>query len=152
MRTKHIFVAALDVGEILPFAIKKMKTLQEGIREQERALAQLAAFIGLLESKYKQKIYYMGLDVIQEKTYERFIFEKEGFFEIMMETPLALNAHFIEKKHADRFCTALKTTLRELLPLSPISDMFLESIKVEDENSQSLTYKAWDEMKDIRNK
>lgn len=151
MRTKHIFVAALDAGEILPFTIKKMRTLQEGITEQERALTELEKFISLLEKKFRQKIFYMGMDVIQEKTYERFIFEKGGFFEIMMEAPLALNAHFIAKKSADRFCTALKVALRELLPLSPISEMFLESIKVEDENSQSLTYEAWNTMKEVRN-
>lgn len=152
MRTKHIFVAALDVGDLLPFGVRKTNSLPESMKEQDRAKKELAKFIDVLEKVQGQKIFYMGMDIIEAKTYERFIFEKNGFFEIMTESPLAMNAHFTDQKAAEKFCKALRSTLAKLLNKGPVAEMFIESINVASEQDQSLTYEKWDTMKSIRPK
>ena len=149
MKTKHIFVAALDVGSLLPFTIRPTKTLQENLKEQQRAKDVLIKFVDKLEKNYKETIYYMGMDVIEAKNYERFIFEKGGFFELMIESPLALNAHFVDFKRATRFCAALKKTLTALLNKDTVSKLFINSIEVNSEEDQSLTYERWDRIKNI---
>lgn len=151
MKTKHIFVPALDVGEILPFVVRKTKTLQENIKEQERARNELVKFIGMLEKNYKESIYYMGMDIIESKSYERFIFEKGGFFEIMIDSPLAMNAHFVHSEKAKKFCEALKKTIKSILKKDKVAEMFVNSIEVNSEQDQSLTYEKWDRMKNIGN-
>ena len=150
MKTKHIFVPALDVGEILPFIVKRTKTLAENIKEQQRAKDELIKFIDKLEKNYKEPIYYMGMDIIEAKTYERFIFEKGGFFEIMVESPLAMNAHFVHEKEAKKFCAALKSTFKSILKKDQVSKMFINSIEVSTEEDESLTYEKWDKMKNIK--
>ena len=151
MKTKHIFVPALDVGEVLPFVVRKTKTLQENIKEQERARSELVKFIGMLEKNYRESIYYMGMDIIESKSYERFIFEKGGFFEIMIDSPLAMNAHFVHPEKAKKFCQALKKTIKSILKKDKVAEMFVNSIEVNSEQDQSLTYEKWDRMKSIGN-
>ena len=150
MKTKHIFVPVLDVGEILPFIVKKTKTLAENIKEQQRAKYELIKFIDKLEKDYKESIYYMGMDIIEAKTYERFIFEKGGFFEIMTESPLAMNAHFVHQEHARKFCGALKKTLKSIMKKDKVSEMFINSIEVNSEEDQSLTFEKWGRLKNIK--
>ncbi len=150
MRTKHVYVALLDVGELLPFSVKERKKLPELIKEQERARKELVKFIDILEKEYREKIFYMGMDVIEAKTYERFIFEESGFFEVMTGAPLAMNAHFIDEKKAKKFCSALKKTLSKILPKNRISRMLINSIEVNTEKDQSLTYERWDRIKSIK--
>lgn len=152
MKTKHIFVPALDVGEILPFVIRKTKNLKDSITEQERARKELERFVDKLQKSYKEPIWYMGMDVITGKTYERFIFEKGGFFEIMTEAPLALNAHFVHDAKAKKFLIALKKTLKATLPKGPATELFLESIHVQSEEDEDLKYKTWTSLKQIRGK
>jgi hypothetical protein len=122
------------------------------MKEQDRAKKELIKFIDVLEKEYKQHIYYMGMDIIEAKTYERFIFEKQGFFEIMTESPLAMNAHFTDQKAAESFCKALKSTLTKLLKKEPVAEMFINSIEVASEQDQSLTYEKWDTMKSLKAK
>lgn len=150
MKTKHIFVPALDVEEILPFVVRKTKTLQENIKEQQRAKDDLVKFIDKLEKNYKESIYYMGMDIIEAKTYERFIFEKGGFFEMMVESPLAMNAHFVHQTQAKRFCEALKKTFKSILKKDVVSEMFINSIEVDSEEDQTLSYHKWSKIKDIK--
>ena len=150
METKHIFVVALDVNELLPFAFKKTKTLQESLKEQDRAKKELVRFIDKLQSNWKEKVYYMGMDVIGEKAYERFIFEKGGFFEIMVEAPVAINAHFVHEKRAKIFLLTIKKTLNQILKKSPVTEMFIESIELRDENDTSLSVDKWHKLKNIR--
>ncbi len=151
MKTKHIFVAAVDVGELLPFIIRPTEDLKESMEQQEKSRQELEKFIEKLEKNYKEEVWYMGMDVIAEKTWERFIFEKGGFFEIMIEAPLAMNAHFVHEKQAKAFVEALKKTLKSILPDNEVTNMFLDSIQVQSEEDESLTYKSWETMKGVRN-
>ena len=152
MRTQHFFVPVLDVGELLPFALKTTSDIQKSLALQDGVMENLSSFIDKLEKNFKEKIFYMGMDVIEAKTYERFMFEKGGFFEVMMEAPLAMNAHFIEEKRSKNFAEALKKTFKEILPQNSISDMFIDSIQHSSETDQSLTYQKWDIMKKIKGK
>lgn len=149
MRTQHIFVPALDVGGLLPFAVRKTESIQKSFAEQDRAKKELVRFIDALERRLGQKIFYMGFDVIGEKEYERFIFDKGGFLEVMTESPVAINAHFVHPAQAKEFAAALKATLKSMLPESPVSRLFLESIEVQDQDDSSLTVEKWDRMKDV---
>src|SRR3989338_5636091 len=150
MNTKHLFVPALDVSELLPFAVRKTNNLQDSFAEQDRAKQELVKFVNKLEKTLKQKIFYLGFDVIGEKSYERFIFDKGGFFEVMVESPVALNAHFVHDKHAAAFAAALKKTLSRVLPKSAVAQLFIESIEVQNQDDTSLTVEKWNRMKDIR--
>ncbi len=151
MKTKHIFVAALDVGELLPFTIKKNGNLKKALEDEEIARKELEKFIDILEKNFKKNIYYMGIDIIAGKNYERFIFEDSGFFEIMTEAPLAMNAHFVNEKAAQKFAEALKKSLSSIIPPGPVTEMFINSIQVQKEESEQLTYKKWSDIKKIRN-
>jgi hypothetical protein len=150
MKTKHLFVPLLDVGEVLPFAVRKTETLQESFTEQDRAKQALVKFVDQLERKLKQKVYYMGLDVIGEKAYERFIFDKGGFLEVMVESPVALNAHFVHELQAKAFAKALKLALTGALPKSPTSQLLIDSVEVQNQDDTSLTVEKWHKLKDIR--
>ncbi len=152
MKTRHIFVPALDVGELLPFCIREKDKLSEQIKEQERAKKELENFINLLEKHFEEPVWYIGMDIIGEKSYERFVFDKGGFFEVLTESPVALNAHFADIKRANYFVTALKDSLKKILPESPITEMFMESIVVQTEQDESLSVNKWHTMKDIRKK
>jgi hypothetical protein len=152
MKTRHIFVPVLDVGEMFPFTVKKTETVAESMQEQEKAHEKLVEFIDKLEKKFGEGIYYLGFDEIGGKFYERFMFEKSGFLEIMVEAPAVINAHFVAEAKADKFCAALKDTLREILPKNKAAEMFINSITVQTEQDDSLTYRKWETMKDIRDK
>ena len=149
MKTKHLFVAAVDVGEIIPFTIKKSKDIQDNIKKSEEARAELKIFIDKLEKNFSEELYYLGFDEIAGKFYERFMFKRGGFLEIMMEAPVVINSHFISKRRAEKFCLALKKTLASILPENKISEMFINSIEVGTQNDESLTYKKWELMKEL---
>ncbi|HSU72378.1 MAG TPA: hypothetical protein VLJ21_00835 [Candidatus Binatia bacterium] len=150
MKTMCLSVPAVDVAEVFPFAVRKTKTLQESFAEQDRAKAALVTFVEKLEKQYGQTIYYMGLDVIGEKSYERFIFDKGGFLEVMTESPVALNAHFVHGPQAAKFMDALKKTLKSILPSEPRTQLLIDSIEIQTEEDASLTVEGWRKMKSIR--
>ena len=149
MKTKHYFVPALDINELLPFMIMRKKVLAEQFAEEERAKEELTRFIDSLERRFKQSIQYVGMDVIGEKNYVRFLFAKVGFLEILTERPVAINAHFPDKKMAASFKKALVETLRAMIK-DPSVEMFLDSIEVQDQDDTSLTVQKWRMMTKIR--
>ena len=115
MKTQHFFVPVLDISEALPFAVKPTETIKKNIDEQDRAKEELDKFVSMLEKNLKENIFYMGFDVIGEKSYERFMFDKGGFFEVMTENPIVMNAHFVHEKRAKKFKDALKKTLQSIM-------------------------------------
>ncbi|NQU79625.1 hypothetical protein HQ545_07685 [Candidatus Woesearchaeota archaeon] len=149
MKTKHLFVPALDVGEALPFAAKVKGKLAEDLDDQERCKEELVKFIDTLEKNFKEPIWYMGMDVIGEKSYERFIFDKGGFFEIMTENPIAMNAHFVHASRSRSFLSALKKTLKQIMSDSGVADLFISSLEVQTEKDSQLTVSKWHELNDL---
>ena len=150
MNTKHIFISALDINEQLPFVVSKTTTLQENFKEQDRAKKELEKLIDKLEQNFHEPIFYLGMDVIGEKAYERFMFKKSGFLEIMVEPPVAIMIHFPDRKRAEKFCAILKKTLFSILPKGPAREMFIESLEVQDEHDTSLTVDEWHKIKEMR--
>ena len=149
MNTNHFSVPLLDVGELLPFEVRKKKSLEQDFAEQERARDELVKFVNLLEKKMKQTMYYLGIDVIGEKSYERFLFEKGGFFEAMTESPVALNAHFTKQAQAKKSLKALQETRQKVLPKGPVGQLLIESLEVQTQDDTSLTVQKWNKMKNL---
>lgn len=150
MKSKHFFVAALDVAELMPFTITNTDDYMKMTKIIEDSRKKLESFMNDLIKNFKEDIWYMGSDVIGEKNYERFIFDKGGFFEVMTEAPVALNAHFVHKKRAGKFREALIKTLKKILPDDPATSMFLDSIEVREEAEDNLKVEVWDDIKEIR--
>ena len=92
----------------------------------------------------------MGMDVIMGKVYERFIFDKGGFFEIMTGNPIAMNAHFVHDNQAKKFKESLKKTLKQIMPNSEVSELFIDSIDIGSEEEENINYETWTNLKDIR--
>jgi hypothetical protein len=149
MKTLHYFVPALDAGELLSFTLRKTTSLDRNFEEQDRARGELVKFIRVLEKKLGQHIFYMGFDIIGEKAYERFILDKGGFIEVMIESPAVINAHFVHESQAKRFTKALKDALASTLPKTPISAMFIDSIELQQEDDTTLTVQKWNELKRV---
>jgi len=150
MDTKHFFISALDINEILPFVVKEGKKLSESLVNHDKAKEELNKFVDILEKTFGESIFYLGMDVIGKKSYERFMFKKSGFLEFMVEAPIALNAHFPSKMRANKFCDALKKTLKKSLPKGTPREMFVDSIEVQNENDTSLKIEEWHKIKEIR--
>ena len=150
LKVKHYYVNILDAPELIPFTIKLKKNLSDSLREQEKARQELDNFINMLKKDFREPIWYIGFDVIGEKFFERFIFENGGFLEIMMEAPLAINAHFVHLERAEKFSKALKKTLTKLLPKKPITKMVLENIDIGTEEVDELKVNEWSKLKSIR--
>lgn len=149
MRSKHVFVSVLDLPELLPFTVKEEKQFDKSLKEQEQSMKELIKFIDALEKNYKEGIYYIGQDMIGEKFLQRFIFQKEGFLEIMYAAPAAICAHFVNKKKAEKFVAALKKTLEKSLPKGKPTELLIESVGVEEEE-ETLTVETWQKLREIR--
>lgn len=140
MEVKHAWVSLLDILEVLPFAVFA--------GEKEIKNEKLFEFIDTLSEIFEEKIYYIGSDIIQEKFYERFLFEKGGFLEIMLQAPVAIIAHFVEKDRAEKFAEALKSALEKICHEK--AEMLKNLIEVSCEEEQALNYKTWEKLKEIR--
>ncbi|MFH0869182.1 MAG: hypothetical protein V1839_03070 [archaeon] len=147
---KYWFVPVLDAAEIIPFAIRKSKNVRESFAAQDKSREQLARFIPALEKAFGEKITNIGSDVIGEKFYERYLFDKDGFLEIMMEAPLAMNAHFSDEKCAKRFAAALKKALGTVLPKNPMSKMLVDNIQPSSTEESELKVETWDKIKGFK--
>ena len=147
---KYWFVPVLDAAEIIPFAIKKSKNLKESFAAQDMCRECLAKFISILEKAFGEKIVNIGSDVIGEKFYERYLFDKQGFFEIMLESPLAMNAHFIDEKRAKKFAAAMKKALSTVLPKNPMARMLVDGIQASATEESELKVETWDKIKGLK--
>lgn len=139
MQNKHSFVSFLDLPEILPFTPKN---------NSDEYLSKLFKFFDALGRLFKEKIYYIGQDNIAEKFYERFLFEKGGFVEVMAQKPVAIVAHFVEESRAKKFALALKAEVLKIK--TPTAKLVSDSIGVSTEKEEVLDYKTWSKLRQIR--
>lgn len=127
--------------EILPF-------IATADFEEDNSTKNLFKFVDELSKYFGEEIYYIGQDTIGEKFYERFLFEKGGFLEIMTQAPVAVVAHFVNINSAKKFGIALKKAILKIK--HPASVLLADSIEVQSEDEQVLDYKTWSKLKKIR--
>lgn len=147
MKSQHSYVTLLDLPEALPFEQKKTKMLEKPSNQDE----ELFNFIKILEKNLKEELSFMGEDIIEGKFYKRFLFQKNGFLEVMYETPAAIIAHFIDEASAKKFASALKKTIKQVIKDSKTSTILQNLVEVKKQNIDSaLTYDKWTKIKKIR--
>lgn len=150
MITKHTFVSLLDVGEILPFAPREIDTIKERIDEQKRQKEELERFVKALQHRFGEKIYHLGSEIIEGKTYQEFMFHGSGFLEVSQLAPVVINAHFHDKLRARKFDAALKSSLRQIVKPSRELELLLQSVDIKDEHDPGIQFQQWESMKQVR--
>ena len=142
-------VSVVDVEQLLPFVKQETHSVSDEIKEENRVKEELQKFIEILKKHAGEQIYYIGEEKKFGKHLERFLFQKGGFLEVVLEQPVAINAHFIEKKMAMKFCKGLKKAAYLILPESEVKKLFIDSIMVSKPTEEALTYDKWDLMHSI---
>ncbi|MFH1641445.1 MAG: hypothetical protein ABIC04_00940 [Nanoarchaeota archaeon] len=145
-RVKHVNVPLIDVEGIIPFNKKETNDPKSELTEEQRIKKEITSFISKLQKNMHEPLCYIGEEKRYGKHLERFMFSGSGFMEIMVEAPLTINAHFTHVSVAHKYANALKKTLREILPNTKIKELFLDSISVDEEGAEQLTYEKWDRM------
>lgn len=145
MKTKHVMVSVLDVAELLPFVATKADQFDE-------CMEGINNFVSELQDSYGKNIHYIGQDIVGEKFMQRFIFEGEGFMEILFAPPAAIGAHFVTKKTAKKFKKSLEKTLKKTLPTSSAAKLLIKSVEIIEEKGESLTIRTWKKLKKLREK
>jgi len=149
MKSKHFFVPVLDVAGLIPFSVKLNHDIKEDLVLQSKSEKELEKFIRMLDNSFRETAWYMGFDVIGEKFYERFMFDKGGFFEVMMEHPAAMVGHFTSMKRAEKFASALRKALSKVLPKTTAAKLFIEDIKASSAEEYELKVEKWSKIKEI---
>ncbi|NJL44301.1 MAG: hypothetical protein HC945_03245 [Nitrosarchaeum sp.] len=136
-------VSLIDVNELLPFVKRIQDTEEANLREDEKLRDELHKFFTILKKHYHKPLHHIGEEKRFGKHLERYLIDKGGFIEIMVEAPLHLSAHFAKKGNAEDFCKALKETLQETVPASPCRQMFIDSVRVS-RPRKVITYHKYD--------
>ena len=150
---KHFYVTLLDLPEALPFAFNpsgKFDEMDKDAEKQEKADAILMKFVSYLIQKFGDDYAYIGEDVIGEKFYKRFLFEKNGFLELMTGVPAVVSAHFTSKDRAQKFAEALKKTIEKQVSNEKARSVLMQSVEVDEDESSRLSYEKWEKIRDIR--
>ena len=153
MKSQHTYVVLIDLPEALPFELK----LQDSIRnvdkidiQAQKSESELFVFIKELEKNLNEELVFIGEDVIAEKFYRRFLFQKSGFLEIMYQNPVAIIAHFIDEKRAQNFAQGLKTTIDNVVKENKTKNILKTLVEINTEQQDILTYQKWSKLAKIR--
>lgn len=150
---KHFYVTLLDLPEALPFAFSQsgnFEDMEKDAQNEAKAEKILLAFVAQLMKKFGDDFAYIGDDVIGEKFYRRFLFEKNGFVEIMTGVPAVISAHFTSKPRAEKFAEALKKTIQLQVKNKKAMSVLLQAVEVSEDDSSRLTFEKWEKLRDIR--
>ncbi len=150
---KHFYVTLLDLPEALEFKFTptgNIKDIETDNQKEEKTERKLLKFIDRLMQKFGEKYAYIGEDIIGEKFYKRFLFEKNGFMEIMTGEPIVISAHFISRERAKRFADALKKIIEKEVKNSEARTVLSQSIEIGEDETSRLTYEKWKKLRDIR--
>jgi len=154
MKSKHVYVTLIDLPETLPFETSQEKSKPEKIAKEfedsKKSETELFNFVNRLEKNFKEEFSFIGDDLIGEKFYKRFLFQKDGFLEIMYQRPAAIIAHFIDEKRATLFSQALKKTLEETVKDKKLLMILQNLVEVNKEKEDLLTYDKWTKLTKIR--
>ena len=152
-KSNHAYVTLLDLPEALPFgfiASEKFEQIEIDEKKMAESDAKLFSFISILQKNFKEELVYIGEDVIGEKFYKRFLFEKNGFVELMTGVPVVISAHFVGMARAKTFSEALKKTIKQVVKAPKPQQILLASIEVSENESERISYEKWEKLKDIR--
>ncbi len=150
---KHFYVTLLDLPEALPFAFKPSTTMKDLARDEKieaKTEKILLKFITHLMKKFGDDFAFIGEDVIGEKFYRRFLFEKNGFVEIMTGVPAVISAHFTSKARAEKFAGALRKTIESQVKNKRAKTVLLQAVEVSEDDSSRLTFEKWEKLREIR--
>jgi hypothetical protein len=154
LKSKHTYVVLIDLPEALPFEFKLIKTepdsLDELDGEAKKSEEELFKFVTRLEKYFKEDFSFIGEDIIGEKFYKRFLFQKDGFLEIMYQPPAALIGHFIEPNRAKAFAKVLEKVIDETVKEEKAKMILKNMIEVNTEKEEPLTYETWTKLTKIR--
>lgn len=151
---KHVFVTLLDLLETLPFGFAQQfdgKTLAKMNDDEKNMLiaeGKLFEFAVSLEKTFGERLCYIGEDVIGEKFYKRFLFEKGGFIEVMTGLPVAMNAHFSDMKRAEKFALALKKSLAKFVKDRKKLELVANLVEIREDDP--LTVETWHKIHVVR--
>ena len=150
MKENYKVISLVDVNQLLSFAKNEFNNIEEQIREEKRVEKELKEFVSDIERFSGHRIHFIGHEKRYGKHLIRFLLKDGGFLEVMVEKPLAINGHFISRRAAERFVNGLKKVLYYRLPESPIKNLVINSIKVEDGlKEEILTFEKWGQMHNI---
>lgn len=155
-KLKHAYVTLVDLPEALTFGYQSAKEyteaaqMEEDQKKQEEGDKKLFAFVDLLQSGMNEEFVFIGDDMIGEKFYKRFLFEKGGFVEIMTGVPIAISAHFTGLARAKTFADVLSKALEKTVENQQIAEILKNTLVVNEEEAYKLTYETWDKMRQVR--
>lgn len=150
---KHFYVTLLDLPEAMPFTFttsEDISNLESDEKIERTAEKRLITFVSVLTKKYGEKFAYIGDDIIGEKFYKRFLFEKNGFLEIMTGVPAVISAHFTTEKKAKRFALALKATIQQQVKNEKARGVLVAGIEVSEDEASRLSFEKWEKLREIR--
>lgn len=150
MEIKHCCVSLLDVPEVLPFGFEHSENVMEMLGSMDKIDDKLLEFMTDLELEFGEGIYRLGQDMVGEKLYRRYMFEKGGFIEVAMEKPCAIIAHFISIERGEVFAEALSKVIKRYVR-GEIADLLVDDIQVSFQKETELTNYKLAELRKLRN-
>jgi hypothetical protein len=151
MEIKHCCVSLLDVPDVLPFGFERLENnlmdILDGTDEMDGALI---AFMTDLELEFNEDVYQLGQDMVGEKLYRRYMFEKGGFLEVAMERPCAVIAHFISLERGQTFAEALSRVVIGYVK-GGLGDLLVGDIQVSFQEESQLSNFKLAELRKLRN-
>jgi len=152
MKIKHCCVSVLDVPEVLPFGFES--EAEGGVRDlldyNDHSDEVLSHFMSDLERELGEGVYTLGMDVVGDKFYRRFLFEKGGFAEVAVERPCAVVAHFISLERGHSFAEALSKVIGKYVK-GEIGDLLIGDIQVSFQEESELSNYKLAELRKLRN-
>ena len=150
---KHFYITLLDLPEALPFAFVPMVNLDDtnkDTKKEEEADRKLQKFVVQLMKKFGEDFAFIGDDIIGEKFYKRFLFEKNGFLEVMTGVPAVISAHVTTKARAEKFAKALRETIQKQLTNEKARTILLSAVEVSEDEASRLSFEKWEKLRSIR--
>jgi len=150
---KHFYVTLLDLPEALPFAFTpsgNFEQMDDDARKEAVADVKLQKFVATLMKKFGEDFAFIGDDIIGEKFYKRFLFEKNGFVEVMTGVPAVISAHFTTKARAEKFAKALRETVEIQVSEQKVKGILMNAVEVSEDEASRLSFEKWEKLRNTR--
>ena len=114
MESQKIETAWKVTAEDVKFLSVTGSGIKDAGKDFNSNINRLEKFLRKLEKKFGEIIWYIGSDIFGNNIYERFMFKKSGFMEIIIGKNTAIEAYFPSKEKAEKFSSALNATFSSL--------------------------------------